>query len=47
MYSDINSTPNKVLVGGSELDSPENRLAQKKYITTQLEEITAALLSVH
>ncbi|MCD5375114.1 hypothetical protein LR010_01520, partial [Candidatus Gracilibacteria bacterium] len=47
MRGDINATYGKILEGGKELDSVENKIAQKEYISTQLTEITAGLLAAH
>lgn len=47
MYGDINNTSKKILIQWEDLNSEVNKQAQIDYVTTQLEEISAALLSVH
>jgi len=47
MREDINSTPSKILEANAELNSVENRAAQKSYLAVQLKEISAWLLAAH
>jgi len=47
MIDDINSTPGKILEWWFEVSVPENRIAQREYIATQLKEISAWLLAAH
>jgi hypothetical protein len=47
IHEDINSTPNKILLAWEAIDSERNKQEQLNYITTQLELVSAGILSAH